>query len=138
MLVRAEEKARRTGVTNYALKIGDAYQLDYADDAFDVVINTYMFDLLPEPDFVRVLTEFRRVLRPGGRLILVNMTKGRHWWNRIWEGVSRISPSLAGGCRGIELGPYVEAAGFTDVSREYFSQVTFPSEILRGVNPLEV
>lgn len=138
MLIGAEEKARRTGANNYALKIGDAYQLDYADDSFDVVINTYMFDLLPEPDFARVLTEFRRVLLPGGRLILVNMTKGRHWWNRIWEEVFRMNPSLGGGCRGIELRPYVEATGFTDVSREYLSQVTFPSELLRGVNPLEV
>jgi ubiquinone/menaquinone biosynthesis C-methylase UbiE len=136
MLVRAEEKAREVGSNHYALKIGDAYHLEYPDDSFDVVVNNYMFDLLPEPDFLQVLTEFRRVLRPGGRIILVNMTKGKHWWNQVWEGVFRISPSLAGGCRGVELRLYVEAAGFAELRREYLSQLTFPSEVIRGMKPL--
>jgi len=71
MLTRAEKKAARSGSSNYRLKIGDAYDLDFPNARFDVLINNYMFDLLPEQDFLMVLKEFKRVLRPGGRLAMV-------------------------------------------------------------------
>lgn len=135
MLSRAQEKAQRVGATNYNLNTGDAYNLQYADNSFDVVINNYMFDLLPEDDFSAVLTEFRRVLRPGGRLVMVNMTKPEHWYNSAWEMLYRINPAWVGGCRGVFLGPYLESVGFVDVRREFISQMTFPSEVVYGHNP---
>lgn len=130
MLARAERKAAKTGSKNYRLRVGDAYELDFPDDTFDVLINNYMFDLLPEQDFPAVLGEFVRVLRPGGRLAMVNMTKGKQWYNGIWERIYRINPALLGGCRGVLLFPYLERAGFVQIKREYVSQFTFPSEIV--------
>jgi ubiquinone/menaquinone biosynthesis C-methylase UbiE len=120
---------------NYRLNLGDAYNLEYEDDSFDILINNYMFDLLPEGDFTTVLTEFKRVLRPGGRLVLVNMAKGERWYNFIWEIVYRISPASFGGCRGIYLLPYVESMGFKQVKREFISQMTFPSEVVYAIKP---
>lgn len=133
MLLRAERKAAHTGSNNYRLRVGDAYDLDFPDDAFDVLINNYMFDLLPQHDFVTVLEEFNRVLRPGGRLAMVNMTKGERWYNGIWERIYRINPALLGGCRGVSLLPQIETCGFSQTAREYMSQLTFPSEIVIGV-----
>ncbi len=133
MLIRAERKAAKTGKNNYRLTVGDAYDLDLLDDSFDVLINNYMFDLLPQQDFLTVLEEFKRVLRPGGRLAMVNMTKGARWYNGFWERIYRINPALLGGCRGVSLLPQIEACGFGKTKREYLSQVTFPSEIVCGV-----
>jgi ubiquinone/menaquinone biosynthesis C-methylase UbiE len=133
MLNRAEEKAARSGSNNYRLRVGDAYDLDFPDDNFDVLINNYMFDLLPQQDFLTVLEEFRRVLRSGGRLAMVNMTKGQRWYNGIWDRIYRINPALLGGCRGVLLLPQLEACGFQQTKREYMSQLTFPSEIVYGV-----
>jgi len=65
MLDRARAKAERSGATNWQLRVGDAYRLDVADASFDVVVNSYLFDLLPEPDFPTVLGELHRALRPG-------------------------------------------------------------------------
>jgi len=130
MLARAEMKAAKSGSNNYRLRIGDAYDLDFPDDTFDVVINNYMFDLLPQQDFQTVLREFMRVLRPGGRLAMVNMTNGERWYNGIWERIYRVNPALLGGCRGVLLSPHLEACGFEQVRREYLSQLTFPSEII--------
>ena len=135
MLIRAKARAEASGMKNYRLNLGDAYNLEYEDNAFDILINNYMFDLLPEGDFTTVLTEFKRVLRPGGRLVLVNMAKGERWYNFIWEIVYRISPAAFGGCRGIYLLPYVESMGFKEVKREFISQMTFPSEVLYGIKP---
>jgi len=133
MLSRAVRKAAKSGSSNYRLRVGDAYDLDFPDDSFDVLINNYMFDLLPQQDFLTVLEEFKRVLRSGGRLAMVNMTKGRRWYNGIWERIYRINPALLGGCRGVLLIPHLEACGFRQTTREYMSQLTFPSEIVCGV-----
>ena len=130
MLARAQRRVSGAGHTNYRLRVGDAYALDFADDSFDVLINNYMFDLLPESDFPRVLGEFQRVLRPGGRLLMVNMTAGEHWYNGMWPLIYRINPSLLGGCRGVSLVPHLQAAGFVRIEREYLSQSTFPSEVI--------
>ena len=94
-----------------------------------------MFDLLPEKDFSKVLKDFYRVLRPGGRLVMVNMAKGERWYNIIWEWIYRMSPSALGGCRGISLQPYLLEAGFKDTKREFISQLTFPSEVICGIKP---
>ncbi len=132
MLARAKEKAARSGHANYRLRVGDAYRLEYPDGSFDVVVNNYMFDLLPERDFPVVLAEFRRVLRPGGRLAMVNMAHGERWYNGLWPRVYRINPALLGGCRGVSLLAALSAAGFVNTRREYLSQMTFPSEVVYG------
>ncbi len=135
MLMRADRRAAKTGLDNYRLRVGDAYKLDFPDDSFDVLINNYMFDLLPQQDFLTVLEEFKRVLRPGGRLAMVNMTKGERWFNGVWDRIYRINPALLGGCRGVSLLPQIEVCGFKHTTREYVSQMTFPSEIVYGVAP---
>lgn len=136
MLIRAEAKAAKTGNSNYRLRIGDAYQLDFPDNSFDVLINNYMFDLLPQDDFTAVLAEFLRVLRPRGRLAMINMTVGERWYNGLWEQIYRLSPALLGGCRGILLQPFLEQCGYTHIRREFVSQFTFPSEIVTAVAPV--
>ena len=133
MLKRAERRAQRSNQNNYALSIGDAYALEFPDATFDLVLNSYMFDLLPVSDFVPVLREFKRVIKPGGRLVQINMTPGEAWYNRIWEGLYRLHPALLGGCRGVRMAPYFEEAGFASVHREYISQWTFSSEVVYGV-----
>jgi ubiquinone/menaquinone biosynthesis C-methylase UbiE len=135
MLSRARKKAEELGIGNYSLEPGDAYNLSYPDGEFDLVLNNYMFDLLPEHDFPLILGEFWRVLRAGGRLVMANMTKALHWYSSLSELVYRIRPSLLGGCRGVYLLPYLESAGFIDTRREYISQMTFPTEILFAVKP---
>jgi ubiquinone/menaquinone biosynthesis C-methylase UbiE len=129
MLARARPKvAALPG--RHRLRVGDAHALDFPDESFDLVVNNYMFDLLPEADFAPVLAEFRRVLAPGGRLVLVNMAHGESRRTRLWELVYRLKPSLLGGCRGVALGPHLEAAGFHDVTRRFVAELGFPSEIL--------
>ena len=135
MLRRAQKRAARAATDRYRLRRGDAYALDFEAATLDCVLCSYMFDLLPVADFDRVLREFRRVLKPSGRLVLVNMTRGRRWYNQGWELIYQAYPSLLGGCRGVETAPYVEAAGFVQVRRRYVSQWTFPSEVVRGVRP---
>ena len=130
MLKKALSRAGRLGKVNYQLTLGDAYSLQFTDQHFDLVINNYMFDLLPEKDFPTVLAEFKRVLKPGGRLVLVNMTRGEHFYQKFYEGIYLLNPGMLGGCRGVYLYEYLKSAGFKNIEREMVSQFGFPSEIL--------
>ena len=130
MLARARARLAKQGVGSYHLQVADAYDLPFPDRTFDVVVNNYMFDLLPEGDFARVLGEMRRVLVPGGRLVLVNMTKGDSLLESLAEAVYRFRPEWMGGCRSVSLSPHLERAGFVDVKRELVTQMTFPSEVV--------
>jgi ubiquinone/menaquinone biosynthesis C-methylase UbiE len=135
MLAHAISRAEKSGTLRFNLKVGDASNLDYPDHSFDVLLNNYMFDLTSEKDFLQILSQFRRVLRPGGRLVMANMTRGTRWFNAIWVCLYKLSPALVGGCRGVELSSYLQRAGFQQIRREYISQMTFPSEVLYAVNP---
>ncbi len=128
MLARAKRRLR--GVRSADLLIGDAYRPPYASASFDVVINTYMLDLLPEGDLVEVLRGFRRVLRPGGRLVLATMAPGKRWYSRFWNLLARHAPALLTGCSPTDPVPALEAAGFRDIRKEYLTQCTFPSFVL--------
>lgn len=68
MLARASRRARRLGSTAQ-LQLADAQQLPYPDGSFDAAVGTFLFCSVPNP--VLGLTETRRVLRPGGRLLLI-------------------------------------------------------------------
>jgi ubiquinone/menaquinone biosynthesis C-methylase UbiE len=61
---RAEELGR-----DVDLRIGDAQALEFENQSFDTVIIT--FGLCTIPDDRRAVTEAHRVLRPGGRLVLL-------------------------------------------------------------------
>jgi SAM-dependent methyltransferase len=54
--------------------LGDAEHLPFADNSFDVVTANSLMYLLPNPQ--AFLTEAWRVLRPGGRLVLLNPAQG--------------------------------------------------------------
>ncbi len=119
----------------HRLRVGDAHHLDFPDGQFALVVNNYMFDLLPESDFAPVLAEFRRVLKPEGRIAFVNMAIPERWPARIYQVLYQFSPRLLGGCRGVSLGPFLAAAGFVDVRVERVSQLWFPSEVVTAHLP---
>ncbi len=135
MLSRAAARAGRSARSSYLLLQADALHLPLPGGSFDLVTNSYMLDLLPVEDIRKVLAEFKRVLRPGGSLVLVNMTQSRAWLSRAWEWLYRRNPSLLGGCRAVLAAPFLEELGFADVQREVISQLSFPSELLTATHP---
>jgi ubiquinone/menaquinone biosynthesis C-methylase UbiE len=133
MLQKARVRAAKLGAGNYQIAVGDAHALKVPDQAFDVLMNSYMFDLLPEWDFMPVLQEFKRVLKPKGRMVLVNMTQGTRFYQHVWEAIYRLNPRWLGGCRGVLLARAVQTVGFSNVTRETTSQLGFPSEIISAL-----
>jgi len=133
MLERAKKRISRTGRQNYTLYLCDCRHLPFEDGSFDVLMNQYMFDIFAVEDFIPILLEFKRVLKDGGRIVLVNMTKGEKWLNQIYEEIYKLKPPLLAGCRGVRVQPFLEMSGFQEIKREYVSQLGFPSEVVRAV-----
>ena len=135
MLKKARKKMGGIPEDIFQLEIGNAYQLQFDDQSFDILINNFMIDLLPEKDFGTILAEFYRVLKPGGRIIISSFSFGKVKINNIWLWMAKRYPGLLKGCRPISLDPYLERTGFQIVYREEISQNTFPSRIIKGVKP---
>jgi ubiquinone/menaquinone biosynthesis C-methylase UbiE len=138
MLEKTRKRISKTGQKNYALYLCDCRHLPFDDGAFDVLMNQYLLDILPVEDFIPILSEFKRVLKTGGRIVLVNMTKGERWVNQIYEEIYKLKPPLLAGCRGVMAQPFLEEIGFKEFQREFVSQLGFPSEVVRGIKEKEV
>jgi ubiquinone/menaquinone biosynthesis C-methylase UbiE len=86
MLAIAHARAEELG-KQIALTEGDAQELPFLDAQFDSVVCT--FSLCNVPDVDRTVAEMKRVLRPGGRLILVDHVgspvKPILWFQRFLE-----------------------------------------------------
>jgi len=139
MLERTRGRALRAGWGDVDVREADARQLPFADGTFDVLFNSYMLDLIPLGEMSVVLGEFLRVLKPGGRLALVNFSKRvagrRTLWERVYEALPRRwVPYVAGGCRPVVMAGAVERAGFRDL-RQRFVPGLLPSEVVISRKP---
>jgi phosphatidylethanolamine/phosphatidyl-N-methylethanolamine N-methyltransferase len=78
MLAKARQRLRALPGHAAQLLQMDADQLEFDDDAFDVVYAAYTVSAVPNP--ARVLSEMRRVCRPGGRIVLLSHFRSRTPW----------------------------------------------------------
>lgn len=130
MLEKAKDRMKNLAGANYSLAIGTAFKLPAQTESVDLLVNNYMFDLITYADMERVLAEFRRVLKAGGKLILVNMTNGETLGSKLYDFIYRLSPKIMGGCRGVQLADRLKQHGFAVEMREYHQQMLFPSEVI--------
>ena len=70
MLLLARDRLERAGLKNCSVRQGDIYDLPLGNDSFDVVILHQVLHFLD--DGARAIREAARVLRPGGRLLVVD------------------------------------------------------------------
>lgn len=124
-LTAATSKAhRRHPRVDFAAACANAQQLPFPDNTFDTVLGTLVFCSIAQPQ--EALAEIRRVLRPGGQLILLEHVRGQtpitrrltDWLHPVWiavQGVCHLNRDTAA---------TVAEAGF---------QIEFTSAHARGV-----
>jgi arsenite methyltransferase len=72
MLAKARGAAAEMGVANVTFIEAEAEQLPFTDESFDVVVSNGVIDLIPDKD--AVFAEISRVLAPGGRIQVADVT----------------------------------------------------------------
>lgn len=137
---RMNEQARallkKEGLENQVeLYCGDAAQLPFEAESIDGIFTSFTLELFDTPDLPRVLAEWRRVLRPGGRLVVVAISKeGKQGVvMKAYEWTHRHFPNLMD-CRPIFVSRALEAADFR-IDDQQIEHMWVPVEIVLGVRP---
>jgi demethylmenaquinone methyltransferase/2-methoxy-6-polyprenyl-1,4-benzoquinol methylase len=141
-IARSKAAGRRRGddVPDPTYVQGDATAMPFEDASYDVVTIAFGIRNVSEPE--RALREFRRVLRPGGRLVILEFSKPRNpvlrWMSTLYT--DRIMPVTASWLARDRSGAYrylpksvetfldrdalaarMEDVGFADVSQHVMS-----------------
>jgi ubiquinone/menaquinone biosynthesis C-methylase UbiE len=99
------------------LRVAAAEALPFDDDSFDTAVCTLSLCTIPDP--AASIAEMKRVLRPGGQLLLLDHI-GSSWWP-IWAAqrlVEQLTIRAAGEHMTRRQLPLVEAAGFDIVETQ--------------------
>lgn len=116
MLALARRRRHELG-RNVDLLEGDAHELPFEDESFESVVCTYSLCNIPDPG--RALAEMRRVLRPGGRVILVDHIRSKArpvvWLQKLVELFTR---RLEGEHMTRRPADLVEGVGFDILERQ--------------------
>jgi ubiquinone/menaquinone biosynthesis C-methylase UbiE len=90
MLERARLRAAELDLS-VNLRLGNVFELEFPDDSFDTVLSTLMMSSIP--DERRAATEFWRVLKPGGKLLLLDHVRSPvapvRWFERLIDPLLR-------------------------------------------------
>jgi len=79
MLAITRQRATDLGI-DADLREGDAEALPFADNSFDTVVCVLSLCTIPDP--AKAITEMARVLKPGGKLLLLDHIGSR--WRLVW------------------------------------------------------
>lgn len=124
----------RQRVPETSLCQANAEQLPFESRSFDRIFCSYVLDLLGTAVLPQVLSEFHRVLQPGGQLVLVSLTEGTDTPSKLliglWKAAYKIHPLTCGGCRPLQLQTAVQQARFSILKREVVVQLGVPSEVI--------
>lgn len=114
MLKLAQENLEKEGLADQVeLVCGDAMELPYPSSTMDAIFMSFTLELFDTPEIPNVLAECRRALRPGGRIVVVGMSKEGEGGIvlQVFEWTHKHFPNFLD-CRPIFVRNALEAAGF--------------------------
>ena len=134
MVSIAQQRVNQANLTaRVELKQGDATQLPYPSNRMDAIFMSFTLELFDTPEIPQVLKECKRVLRPGGRIGVVSLSKaqGTPWMVRLYEWGHTKMPKLLD-CRPIFVRRSLEDVEFSIQEAHQEDLFGLPVEIVIG------
>ena len=114
MLEKARENARKDNYRNVEFRLGEIENLPVADNSVDVIISNCVINL--SPDKKRVFAEAFRVLKPGGRLMVSDITLLKELPDFIRDSAAAYVSCISGALLKEDYLKTIRDAGFSEVS----------------------
>jgi demethylmenaquinone methyltransferase/2-methoxy-6-polyprenyl-1,4-benzoquinol methylase len=136
MVKLAKKSLARSGLLDRCQpRCGDAAHLPYSAGTMNAVFMSFTLELFDTPEIPDVLSECKRVLLPGGRIVVVGMTKEgtREPLVHFYEWTHKHFPNFVD-CRPIYVREALEVAGFK-IQKALIRRMWLPVEIVLGVKP---
>ena len=111
MLDKAVERTHKLAMPGVVLKVMDATSMDFADNEFDKALATYTISAVPDP--IGVLREMRRVVKPGGIIVILNHFRSDRWLSGHIEDMVAPVCTRLGWKSNLPMKPLLEAVGLT-------------------------
>jgi ubiquinone/menaquinone biosynthesis C-methylase UbiE len=134
MLQLAKKHLTQLGLLDRCrLRCGDAALLPYSPDTMDAIFMSFTLELFDTPEIPDVLGQCMRVLQPGGRIVVVGMSKEgtREPLVRFYEWTHKHFPKFVD-CRPIYVREALEEAGF-QIKKALVRHMWLPVEIVLGL-----
>ena len=126
MVAKARENARKGNYENIEFRLGEIENLPVADKSVDVVISNCVINLSPDKN--RVFREAFRVLKPGGRLMVSDITLLKELPNFIKDSIAAYVGCISGALMKDEYIRVIRKAGFHKV--KIIDETVFPIECM--------
>ena len=127
MVSKARQNAGKMGAKNVEFRLGEIEHLPVADASVDIIISNCVINLSPEK--IEVFREAFRVLKPGGRLAILDVVALKALPEEIKNDLSLISGCVGGTEQIEDIVRMLKEAGFEDIkiqpkdeSRQFIQQ----------------
>lgn len=109
------------------------------DLRFDRIFSSFCLDTMPADEIRRTLSNFHRLLQPGGLICLMSAAPGITFLSRMlmkaWQSLYALNPKLVGGTRVMSMQPFLRSTEFalekrcSVVSRGFCSEVVIARRV---------
>ena len=127
MVNKARENARTGGYTNVEFRLGEIEHLPVGDADVDIIISNCVINL--SPDKLDVFKEAYRILKPGGRLAILDVVATAQLPPELKNDLDLLSSCVSGAATLEEIEVMLHAAGFHHIhiqtqesSREFIKE----------------
>ena len=132
----SRKKLEKAGLDDKVeLICGDILDMSFPENKFDCVYMSFTLELFDSTEIPEVLDKVKKVLKPGGRLLLISMSKenGNSIMIRIYEWMHKKFPRFAD-CRPIYAEQALRDAGLGIYHKEKVKLSGLPVGIIIGIN----